>query len=956
MNRKNFYLLLILFGISFVNTVHAQISGGKISGIILDAETKEPLIGAIVTVLGTSMGAPTDIDGHFVVLNISPGNYDIKATYIGYRAEVIKNVRLVAGITKEVNFNLTSSAVEVQEVTVEAERVFFEAKATNTVKVLDAEAIGALPVRGVVQALALQAGVVMTEGSGGATGNPTLYIRGGRGTEVLYVLDGIPQNDSYTGTNYSQISQGAIAQASLQVGGFEAKYGKAGSGMMNITTKTGGSKYTASAEAVTSSFTDDYGYNIYDMTLSGPLYPTWKGQTFFVSYERGWFADQSPSAIGISFNSDTVFSRKTLPDNDAATNKTSISTRHELAGGAYLTLKLNSNDRDFRTFTQLYEKWNSAHNRLTTRLNRSFSAQLNAPISSNIVATLNGGYRSIYEVSGDGIWRDKPLVEWGDPAYNSEIKTISEPITTDATGIFYGKGLNNIYTKMNNQAFTADAQISIQAKNHLIEAGGGGEFNTLRYYSINPRMIAKNVTVLGYNPLRVYRDLRPYFFGYDIFGQKQTSVGQVDIIDTLGNTQNVGPKQPYSMYAYVEDTYEIQDLVIKVGLRLDYFNPKTEMLRDEAFPYAFGDPTIFDDADFVQAPDEFHISPRVGLAFPVTRSTKFHAQFGTFIQQPRLTDLYSTPIADETLLQSQNLQINTGHLTSEKTTQYELGFMQVLGDNKAGLNITMFYKNTTGLIDQTTRLFQRISGGEILRYYGPANTDFGTIRGIAFTLDVARMSYYTMSINYTYSKAEGTGSSTSSSTIATFRNVDGEVPKVIAPLDFDQRHTGTISVGFSTHKGELGIFENMNASVLASFNSGRPYTPLFIQNLVAGSSNYGDSRGYVNSAYGPGSLLVNFRVEKSFIIGQLKFTPYLWIENLLNTVNELSVYRSTGSAYSTGFLNTPEGQAASKNSPNWMNDYHTLELNPSTNTDTGLPYFGIPRMIRLGLTMNYESI
>ena len=51
--------------------------------------------------------------------------------------------------------------------------------------------------------------------------------------------------------------------------------------MMNITTKTGGSKYTASAEAVTSSFTDDYGYNIYDMTLSGPLYPAWKGQTFF---------------------------------------------------------------------------------------------------------------------------------------------------------------------------------------------------------------------------------------------------------------------------------------------------------------------------------------------------------------------------------------------------------------------------------------------------------------------------------------------------------------------------------------------------------------------------------------------------------------------------------------------------------------------------------------------------
>jgi hypothetical protein len=217
------------------------------------------------------------------------------------------------------------------------------------------------------------------------------------------------------------------------------------------------------------------------------------------------------------------------------------------------------------------------------------------------------------------------------------------------------------------------------------------------------------------------------------------------------------------------------------------------------------------------------------------------------------------------------------------------------------------------------------------------------------------MSYFTMSLNYTYAKAEGTGSATSSSLVATFRNIDGEVPKVIAPLDFDQRHTGTLSLGFSTGKGELGILENVNANILASFNSGRPYTPLFEENLVAGSSNYGSTKGYVNSAYGPGSLLVNLRVEKSFFIGLVRISPYVWIENLFNAVNPISVYRSTGDAYSTGFLLTPEGQAASKNSPNWMNDYHTLELNPSTDATTGQPHFGIPRMIRLGLKMNYES-
>jgi outer membrane receptor for ferrienterochelin and colicin len=947
MNRKIFYLCILFLGICIITPVSAQISGGKISGTVIDADTKEPLIGVNVTITGTNMGAPTGLDGSFVVLNVPPGVYDIKAGYIGYRVSVLTGVRIIAGVTKEVNFSLSPTAVEMGEVTIEAEKVFFEAKATNTVKVLDAEAIHSLPIRGIGQALALQAGVVMTEGSGGATGNPTLYIRGGRGAEVLYVVDGVPQNDPYTGSNYSQISQEAVAQASLQVGGFEAKYGKAGSGMMNITTKTGGNKYTASVEGVTSTFTDEYGYNIYDGTFSGPLFPSLKGQNFFVSFERGWFADAAPSAMGISFNSDTVFSRKTLPNNDGNVNRTSISTKHELPYGANLTLKLNANDRDSRGFSQLYEKNNSAHNSLTTRLNRSLSAQLNAPITSNIALTVNGGYRSIYEVSGDGIWRDQPLIEWGDPAYNKEVKTISETITTDATGIFYGHGLNNFYSKMYNQAFTFDAQLAVQAKSHLFEAGGGGEFNTLRYYYINPRMLAKTIVAQNETPLRAYRDLKPNYFGYDIFGQKETSVGQVDVIDTLGHTMKTGPKQPFAVYAYLEDTYELEDLVIKVGVRLDYFNPKTDMLRDEALPYYFGDPTSFDDADFVESPDELHISPRVGLAFPVTKTTKFHAQFGTFIQQPRLTDLYSTQFTLENLLISDNLGINTGHLTSEKTTQYELGFMQVLGDNKAGLNITMFYKNTTGLVDQTTRQFQRALGGEILRYYGPANTDFGTVRGIAFTLDIARMSYFTMSMNYTYSKAEGTGSSTSSSLVATFRNIDGEVPKVIAPLDFDQRHTGSITLGFSTGKGELGLLENTNANILATFNSGRPYTPLFQQNLVAGSSNYGNTRGYVNSAYGVGAMLVNLRVEKSFILGSIRISPYLWIENLFNAENATSVYRSTGSPYSTGFLNTPEGQAASKNSPNWMNDYHTLELNPLN--------FGIPRMIRLGLKMTYGS-
>jgi len=145
----------------------------------------------------------------------------------------------------------------------------------------------------------------------------------------------------------------------------------------------------------------------------------------------------------------------------------------------------------------------------------------------------------------------------------------------------------------------------------------------------------------------------------------------------------------------------------------------------------------------------------------------------------------------------------------------------------------------------------------------------------------------------------------------------------------------------------------LDANVLVSFNSGRPYTPLLKQEILATGDNtqYGDTKGYVNSSYAPGNFRVDFKLEKSFsLMNNLAITPYLWVENLFNAINVVNVWRSTGDPYTTGWLSTQEGIAATSGPGGNLKaaDYMSLERDPAN--------FGIPRLIRLGLKLNFSNI
>jgi len=409
------------------------------------------------------------------------------------------------------------------------------------------------------------------------------------------------------------------------------------------------------------------------------------------------------------------------------------------------------------------------------------------------------------------------------------------------------------------------------------------------------------------------------------------------------------PRTPLLAYAYIQDRYELSDLVINIGIRMDYFDVKSYKFKDPMLPFTGGNnPNDFDINDFDIKKPELKFSPRIGIGFPVTENTVFHAQFGKFIQLPELFDLYFGPFDHASWLTYAPQSGFNGDLMTEETVQYEIGFRQMFGNN-AALNMTAFYKNIKGLVNVQNNFFQRSSGGELITAIYPQNADFGTTKGFAFSLDVMNMSYFSVSAQYTYSVAEGTGSSTSSSQTAIFRNNDNEAPKVIAPLDFDQRHTATVNVDFYVPEGQLGLLERFNVNMLFSINSGRPYTPLDYWDIVTGNDGGPSTTGYVNSRYGPGSFRMDLRVEKTFNIGPVLLSPYLWVQNVFDADNVLAVYRSTGDPYTTGFLNTEKGKARiATGGEAYAQDYKSLERNPGN--------FGIPRQIRLGVKVNFSNI
>ncbi len=271
LRSPHFRIVFVIIFISFWSSQSFAGTMGKISGKVIDRNTKEGIIGVNILLEGTYLGAVSDPDGYYSINNVTPGKYTLVVSMVGYDKTKITNVIVKIDLTTSIDIQLSETAVVAQEVVIQAERPLVQKDLTSSSVTISSDEMKAIPVENLTQLVNLQAGVV--DG----------HFRGGRAGEVSYLVDGISVTNPLNGSLGVQVENSSIREMEVISGTFNAEYGQAMSGVVNIITQDGSSTmhgtvsgyigdYITSHNSTFQGLTSTKGTRIKNLqaTLSGP--------------------------------------------------------------------------------------------------------------------------------------------------------------------------------------------------------------------------------------------------------------------------------------------------------------------------------------------------------------------------------------------------------------------------------------------------------------------------------------------------------------------------------------------------------------------------------------------------------------------------------------------------------------------------------------------------------------
>jgi hypothetical protein len=1018
MNR----LITILFLLLLLPAV-ALAQSGKINGQITDQETGEALIGANIIVVGTSYGAATDINGEYNILNLVAGTYDIKASYIGYQARTITNVRINSDLTTELNFLLPAEGIQVGTVEVIAERPLINKSNTNAQRITTSEDIDALPVRGIDNILALTPGVVLQD--------KTLYVRGGRQDEVGYYVEGTNVTNPYLGGTNLNLSQDALEEISVQAGGYTAEFGGANAGIIRGQIKSGTPDWKASVEYITDNigfqgsdqrFSGDknwldsywYGYSDFIATVSGPIFSD--KVKFFGLFENNFLNDQGAQpypGINLGVVSDpnvTPFTEIDLTYPAGAVFKNSLQI---YSGTGSLTFDFNplifrligsyssANTYDGNGYVDAANGQSGISGQILRILDLDrigkidqtsgvFNFKMTHILGATTYYELNGGYAFDTDHRYDPYLIDNFKV-YGDSAANADVGFAWERREGEPTGPYRTPSPYQVYTfafvapgdvispylksKSENLNFSGAFSSEIN-KNHAIKIGGEFQTYTIRNFGITNRNVTPIAGRLNdTNSTQSYREIMTSLgvnnYGYDLEGNVYDGDDNYD-------TGQIGPKKPTFAGAYIQDKMEFENIIINAGLRYDYINTDNISFIDPLHPEEsidFNTQEVKPEG-LVETPSFSSVSPRLGFSFPITDVTVFHAQYGKFVQQTRLRDIYLGMYAISFNLQGKFF-IGTPvgfNVRPTRTTQYEIGFTQQLGDF-ASFDITGYYKD---IQDQIVYRQQKTgSPGDPSPYPAYAlltNGDFATTKGVEISFNMRRVERFLVNGSVSFQDARGTGSYPNGQAGIVGAPLDGVTqftPQYVTPLDYNRNISGNLNFDYRFGKDDGGpILQELGASILFLFGSGHPYTTGEgkgnTQGSLEGDARFRSPTEPLNASLTPGTFQVDMRVDKTVnLFDVLSMNIYIYVINVFDTRNVQNVFLRTGSATDDGYLGQYDlgGQLAEQNGPDYVAMYNAINIdyfqayqaaggqNQGASGSSFL--WGPPRQIRLGIRLEY---
>ena len=955
-------LLLILVVLS---TLVAFAGNGKITGVVKDASTGEPVVGANVVIEGTLMGASADEKGAFTILSVPPGTYNIVASAVGYSRAITRGVQVGSDQTVTLTISMSIEAVGMKEVVVEAERKLVDKTLTQTRTVVSSgELNNALPVFSIQELLNTTASVFQGR------------IRGSQREETKTILDGVDVSDQFRNID-SQSGTGDLGPSQTynrvtkpyEVNPTTVALPTNGLAELNVIAGAANAEYSAAAAGV-------YSANLREGRGD------WTGRVFFRTGGGGF--DRFMKGVG-------YFGPDFYPASDTAkylTNKRTLLAAANAKGARYIwtpdhtysTGEKPSYDVEAALGGSVMENFGLY---LTGRLYDTHGFMPNEfSREANISLKANYDFTKSMKLVVSGVLQDRgQLFGWKNRQYNDasrfflegvpvydgysfvgsaklthfltpetfyevQVSNVSKSNRIGFLDSFTDTNGDGIPDKYDQTAGSADFLVlgyDTAKVNKYIGAIGKGRFfnnnnddtqgiettittmtgggNVLANPTYYYEKLTTNVTTLKADftsqvnvnhQLRAGAQLRMHGVNFD---RRSTVIVPGDIDPAIGVLLEQYDKKPMELGFYAQDRIEFSGLIMNIGGRVDGFNPDAADFANYYTPYYYPATGVFfgstiprmDYSPYRGAtlPTKWYFSPRIGVSHPITENSTMYFSFSHTSQTLPFSSLYLGYNNVNNPSLPNQMRVNQDPY---KSTNYEFGASWEFLP-RVSINANAYFREVENYIRQAYNV-TNLQNQVVSTYYVYFNTGYADARGIEVTLNVGQYNFADIvkvmgRVNYAWSVVKSPGYGGVNKTAFAKNTADS----IFTQLPFnDAKNWKSYEINVGGGQSVLGAGFDRTHRIGYALSFQFPFEILF---NVVGTYATGflytnptvDNRTARQLETAPSNSMVDVRLEKAFVFSGKRIGVFMDVKNLLNKQNILAYSTQTGTS-TLKFYNT----------------------------------------------------
>ena len=886
---------------------------GNISGRVTDA-SGEPLFGVNVVVVGTTLGAATDLDGNYTIPDLRAGEYSVRFSIIGFETTQFTGIQVADGQTTALSASLDEAILSTdEEIIIIGEKPLLDVEQATSTSTISREQLEAAPLRDIQEVVGTQAGV---------TRDPTgLYIRGGRADETGFIVDGVSAKDPLAGTGFGlDLGSNSFSEVEVTTGGIGAEYGDVTSGVVNVQTQEGSDQFAGffshkrdNLGEANESWDSNFKEEIYEFNLGGPIIP---GKLRFFTTGQVQISDgfTRQTATPEATQSSTISSSWFTPRTGNRWNGL-LKLTYEFNPGMRLqasysrSLTINQNTR------MLQVTGNEAV--IQPGFQYSFIQQpdnANTYTHDNIIGYLKWSHvlndRSFYDVQLSRLFTTLRADANGRPWRPANVDTELDPesIVTYPADIFVdenGNPLNpNASFVLPGPGLFNNGGIATRFHDHFAEEITLRSTYTRLFENEGNRLSAG--FELKFNDYQWIDVIRPWVGAPIGSGENTTQTNR------LGESSDIWRVKPQRGALFATQQIRYRGLIANLGARLEYWAPGKyvdDLVQDPLAPILESVRTAYEDdtIKLLGLRYKLRLLPKIRVSFPIQENRVLFFNYGHSTKIPHPTFVYT---GLDPFFQDRSFFADLGNpnLDPEVDISYELGIRNQFSSNDV-LNFTAFWRDKFDFITIENVLIADQTGREVTRAFR-INGDFARVRGVEASYLKRVGTWFTGQLSGSFSRATGL-SSTNNDALSQFL-ANGDIENTFeTPLAWDRPLDLKASVTLSHDKDRpfLGIpgINRIKLYLSTTYRSGQRYTPVvFRGNQINPFTGEQDWRPVYEEVSDPAARFseigepwwwFDLNVQRAIKIGNSDLMMTLEITNLFNQQNSIIINPVTGRAY-----------------------------------------------------------